>query len=58
MHSTQVKKDAIKESILALKPKADMTGSPKQGYQGPHKKGSCPPKLKIKSQDTIAFFVY
>ena len=33
------------EPTLALKPRGDVTGSPKQGYQWPHKKDSCPPKI-------------
>ena len=32
------------EPTLALKPKGDVTRSPKQGYQWPHKKDPCPPK--------------
>ena len=34
---------------LALKPRGDVTISRKQGYQWPHKKNSCPPKLFLKS---------
>ena len=37
-----------KESTLALKPRANVTRSPKQGYQGPHKKDLCPSKFKKK----------
>ena len=33
------------EPTLALKPRGDITRSPKQGYQWPHKKDSCPPKI-------------
>ena len=33
-------------STLALKPRADITRSPKQGYQWPHEKDMCPPKIK------------
>ena len=29
---------------LALKPRGDVTRSPKQGYQWPHEKDLCPPK--------------
>ena len=36
------------EPTLALKPRGDVTRSPKQGYQWPHKKDSCPPKIKNK----------
>ena len=39
-------KHASEGSTLALKPRADVTRSPKQGYQWPHKKDSCPPKIK------------
>ena len=34
-----------KESTLALKPRANITRSPKQGYQWPHEKDLCPPKI-------------
>ena len=33
------------EPTLALKPRGDVTRSPKQGYQWHHKKDSCPPKI-------------
>ena len=36
------------EPTLALKPRGDVTRSPKQGYQWPHKKDSCPPNFKKK----------
>ena len=37
------------EPILALKPRRDITRSPKQGYQWPHKINySCPPKIEKK----------
>ena len=39
---------AFLPATLALKPRADVTRSPKQGYQRPHKKDLCPPKLKKK----------
>ena len=32
-----------KGSTLALKPRADVTRGPKQGYQWPHEKDLCPP---------------
>ena len=35
-------------STLALKHRADVTRSPKQGYQWPHKKDLCPPKKNVK----------
>ena len=38
-------RDASEKSTLALKPSADVTRSPKQGYQWPHKKNLCPPKF-------------
>ena len=34
-----------KGSTLALKPRADITRSPKQGYQLTHEKDKCPPKF-------------
>ena len=37
-HSTQVVKYTSKRSTLALKPRADVIRSLKQGYQWPHKK--------------------
>ena len=45
---TQVTKHASKGSTLALKPKADIIRSSKQGYQWPHKKDMCPPKFFLK----------
>ena len=33
-------------STLTLKPSSDVTRHPQQGYQWPHKRNSCPPKLK------------
>ena len=36
---------ARKRPTLALKPRADITRSPKQGYQWPHKKDLCPQKF-------------
>ena len=41
----------MRESTLALKPRADVTRSPKQGYQWPHKKDMCPTKKKKKKVD-------
>ena len=40
---TQARKQ--KGSTLALKPKADVTRSPKQGYQWPHEKDLCSSKI-------------
>ena len=34
--SAQARKHLSEKSTLALKPRADMTRSPKQGYQRPH----------------------
>ena len=36
--STQARKHASEKSTLALKPRVDITSSPKQGCQWPHKK--------------------
>ena len=41
------------EPTLTLKPRGDVTRSPKQGYQWPHKKHSCPPKIKKKKLFTV-----
>ena len=41
---TKVRKDA-KSSTLALKPRADVTRSPKQGYQWTPEKDLCPPNF-------------
>ena len=38
-----------KGSTLALKPRADVTRSPKQGYQRPHEKDLRPPKIQKKT---------
>ena len=38
----------VREFTLALKPRADITRSPKQGYQWPHEKDMCPTKIKKK----------
>ena len=38
-----------RDPTLALKPRTDVTRSPKQGHQWPHKKDLCPPKLKKKN---------
>ena len=35
----------IRLPTLALKPRGNVTKSPKQGYQWPHKKDLCPPKI-------------
>ena len=38
----------MKESTLALKHRADITRSPKQGYQWPHKMDLSPPTFFLK----------
>ena len=38
----QATKHASEGSTLALKPRGDITRSPKQGYQWPHEKDLCP----------------
>ena len=40
-------------SILALKPRGDITRSPQQGYEWPDKKDLCPPKNLFKEKETI-----
>ena len=42
-------KKTRKGSTLALKPRADVTRSPKQGYQWHHEKNICPPKIFLKN---------
>ena len=41
------------DSTLALKPRADVTRSPKQGYQRPQKKDVCPPNFSKKISDVF-----
>ena len=48
-NSIQARKHASK-STLALKPRADITRSLKQGYQWPHKKDMCPPNFFFKKR--------
>ena len=47
------------ESTLALKPRVDVTRSPKQGCQWPHKKDLCPTKdfINQKRSLTLGTFV-
>ena len=45
------------EPTLALKPRGDVTRSPKQGYQWPHKKDSCPPKFIKKTKKLPLLFI-
>ena len=40
-----------KGSTLALKPRADITRSPKQGYQWPHQKNLCPQETVKKKRE-------
>ena len=54
IHCMQVTKHASDGSTLALKPRGDVTRSPKQGYQWPHEKDLCPPKIKKKSADRLS----
>ena len=46
----------IRMPTLALKPRDDVTRSLKQGYQWPHKKDLCPPKIKKETNLTIRCF--
>ena len=46
---------ACKGSTLGLKPRADITRSPKPGYQWPHEKDLCPPPLKKPKKKTEYF---
>ena len=50
---TQTQSD---KPTLALKPRGEVTRIPKQGYQWPHKKDSCPPK-KIVENDWDMFLI-
>ena len=54
VHCVQVRKHTGKGSTLALKPRADITRSQKQGYQWPHKKNSCHSK-KFKKKKNLTF---
>ena len=45
------------EPTLALKPRGDVTRSPKEGYQWPHKKESCPPKNFFKKHASWSYFL-
>ena len=46
-------KPQARGSTLALKPRIDVTRSPKQGYQWPQEKDSCPPKKFKKYVEVI-----
>ena len=52
---TTCDKHVSKGSTLALKLRADITRSRKQGYQWPHKKDSCPPK-NVLFFEIVSFF--
>ena len=56
-NSTQTRKCASKKSTLALKPTADVTTSPKQGYQWPHEKDMCSPKIKKRKRSKWPKFI-
>ena len=45
----------VRKSTLALTPRADLTRSPKQGYQCPHKKDCCPAKIKKKTIQKVSY---
>ena len=45
-------KKVWKISTLVLKPRADITRSPKQVYQWPHEKNVCPPKRFLKKSQS------
>ena len=44
--------------ILALKPRAEVTRSPKYGYQWPHKEDLCPPKKGLKTLQLLYLVLY
>ena len=50
IHCAQARTHASEGSTLALKARADITRSPKQGYQWPHKKDMWPPKKFLKKE--------
>ena len=55
--SMQARKHASKTSALALKPRADVTRTPKQGYQWLHKKDSNPSyKIFLKNDELTGYF--
>ena len=45
IHCMQATKHASEGSTLSLKPRGDVTRSPKQGYQWFHEKDLCPPNF-------------
>ena len=48
----------MRKFTLDLEPMANVTRSPKQGYQWPHKKDRCPPKLLKKESMYCRFVIY
>ena len=50
-------KSTQKGSTLALKPRADVIRSPKQGYQWLHEKDLCPPKFFFKKVENLQAFL-
>ena len=56
IHCAQVRKHASEGSTLSLKPGGDVTTEVQnKGYQWPHKKDLCPPKIKIKIKIFTSF---
>ena len=47
-HCTHATKHTSEGSTLALKPRGDTTRSPTEGYQWPHEKDLCSPKIFLK----------
>ena len=54
-YSNKATNHASEGSILALKPRGDVTRSPKQGYQWPHEKDLCPPKIFKKYTNLVNY---
>ena len=54
---TQARKHTKKGSTLALKPRVDVTRSPKQGYQWPHERDLCPPKILFRQKNVCMICV-
>ena len=55
IHWIQMRKHASKGYTPALKPKADVTRSPKQRYQWPHKKDWRAPKIFLWNKNSTIF---
>ena len=58
IHCMQATKHASEGSTLTLKPRGDVTRSPKQRYQWPFEKDLCPPKKFLKKTKTIASYYW